>query len=372
MLRCFSILLLSLMLVLGTGCGTDSDRLNDPAGSEADQDKTSSQLVEKPARDLAGFTSEPMAHLDIRPGSCPNNLNPRSQGKLKVALLGSADFDVHEVDISTVMLEGVAPGKSRIKDLRGLGADKDECNCSTAGPDGYDDLIFSFDIGAVTEAAGDMVTGEVMYLSLTGTLQNGPLFVGEDCVKIVGKPVDSDQTGPTSPDELMQIFMTAYETMDFDALRSILHPDFLMILQQSTIEEFPDLGTTLDLNEELRIGQRMFAGLPVTDPNGDLVPGIAAISFSRFYPLDTWQVTPPDDLIPNALFAPFAVEILLDRGQTFSTLKVDGVINFYVTYEVLEVKGEELFHFQMIGQRDQTNLGKVEGTSWGTVKALVR
>jgi hypothetical protein len=372
MLRCFSILLLSLMLVFGAGCGTDGDRLNEPAGSPADQDKASSQLVEKPARDLAEFSTEPQVYLDIRPGSCPNNLNPRSHGKFQVALLGSADFDVHEVDVSTVMLEGVAPEKNRIKDLRGPKVDEGDCHCSSAGPDGYDDLFLSFDTAAVSEAVGDMIPGAAMNLVLAGVLRDGTFFAGEDCVEVVGKPVDSDQTGPTSPDELMQIFQTAYENMDFEALRSLLHPDFQMILQQETIEMFPDLGPTLDLNEELRIGQRMFAGLPVTDPNGDLVPGILGIAFSRFYPLDTWQLTPPDDLIPNALYAPFEVDIWFDRGQTFSTLKVQGIINFYLTYQELEVKGEELFHFQMIGQRDLTNLDKVEGTSWGTVKALFR
>ncbi|MHC4477068.1 MAG: PQQ-dependent sugar dehydrogenase [Planctomycetota bacterium] len=42
--------------------------------------------------------------LDIRPGGCPNPLNPRSHGVLPVALLGTQDFDVTDVDVSTVTI----------------------------------------------------------------------------------------------------------------------------------------------------------------------------------------------------------------------------------------------------------------------------
>jgi glucose/arabinose dehydrogenase len=42
--------------------------------------------------------------LDIKPGSCPNPLNRRSRGVLPVALLGTEDFDVTDVDVSTLTL----------------------------------------------------------------------------------------------------------------------------------------------------------------------------------------------------------------------------------------------------------------------------
>ncbi len=372
MLRCLSILLLSGLLLVGGGCGTHDDGLTDPEGGVEGLNKTSEQRSDKPGQGSLEILSGPSVQLDIRPGSCPNNLNPKSRGKLKVALLGSPDFDVNDVDHSTLLLEGVAPGKHRVKDLIGLGAAEDGCYDSAGGPDGYADLFLDFTTSEVCEAAGDLFPGSGTTLTLTGALLDGSTFTGEDGVRVVGKQVDPGPLGPTNPDELMQVFQAAYENMDFDALRSILHPDFLMILQQSTVEEFPDLGTTLDVNEELRIGQRMFAGDPVVDPNGDLVPGISGISFSRFYPLAPWQLSAPEDLIPNAIHAPFEVEIWMDRGQTYSTLKVQGIIHFYLAYQELEIKGESLFHYQMIGQRDLTNLHKTEGTSWGTVKALFR
>ena len=42
--------------------------------------------------------------LDIKPGSCPNPLNLRSRGVLPVALVGTKDFDVTNVNVSTLVL----------------------------------------------------------------------------------------------------------------------------------------------------------------------------------------------------------------------------------------------------------------------------
>ena len=42
------------------------------------------------------------ADLDIKSGSDPNSINSKSMGLVPVAILGSADFDVIEVDIATV------------------------------------------------------------------------------------------------------------------------------------------------------------------------------------------------------------------------------------------------------------------------------
>ena len=60
---------------------------------------------------IAGFviTSLACEPIDIKPQSCPNPLNVKKKGVLPVAILGTADFDVNEVDPATVELEGVAP-----------------------------------------------------------------------------------------------------------------------------------------------------------------------------------------------------------------------------------------------------------------------
>jgi hypothetical protein len=157
-------------------------------------------------------------------------------------------------------------------------------------------------------------------------------------------------------------------------VREILHPDFLTILQDATVQEFPDVGTTLDVNEELRIHQRMFSGDPVTDPNGQFVPGVAGISFSQFQALDDWAVSSGDDIIPNAEWAPYEVEFLFDRGQEFSSLRVQGTIKFYVTSRDSLHEDVLRQYYQMIGQVDLTSRGGkvVENVLWGSAKAIYR
>lgn len=186
----------------------------------------------------------------------------------------------------------------------------------------------------------------------------GCIFSPDDDPEPKPEPKPIELPFPGSPDVLMQNFQTIYETRDFDEYQKIMHPDFLTILQDETIQDFPDVGETLDVNEELRIHQRMFSGDPVTDPNGDLVPGVANISFSRFINLETWAVSPPTDIIPNAEWALYDVEFLFDRGQTFSTLKVEGTIKFYVTSRDSMHLGSLRQYYQMIGQVDLTSSGK--------------
>jgi len=178
---------------------------------------------------------------------------------------------------------------------------------------------------------------------------------------------------PSSPDQLMENFQTVYEFRYAEGYRELMHPDFLTILQQSTTDEFPDVGTTLDFNEERRIHERMFSGDAVADPEGNLVPGVSHIAFNVFRATDTWVVSPQDGIIPNALWAPFEVDFMFVRGQNFSTLKTSGVIKFYVASKDSLHQGTIKQYYQMIGQVDLTNLGKaVEESNWGSIKALWR
>jgi len=177
---------------------------------------------------------------------------------------------------------------------------------------------------------------------------------------------------PGSPYQLMANFQTIYETRDFDEYRKLMHPDFLTILQDETIMEFPDVGTTLDVAEEERIHERMFSGEAVTDTKGYLVPGVLNIDFRVFRALDDWTMSPVGDLFPEAERAPFEVDFMFDRGQSYSTLKVNGTIKFYVTSRDSLHEGIDRQYYQMIGQVDLTGFKAIETTSWGTVKALFR
>ena len=178
---------------------------------------------------------------------------------------------------------------------------------------------------------------------------------------------------PSNPDQLMANFQTVYEFRYAEGYKELMHPDFLTILQQSTTDEFPDVGTTLDFNEERRIHERMFSGEVVTDPDGIFVPGVRVIVFQVFRALDAWALSPQNDIIPNAEWAPFEVDFLFDRGQNFSFLKASGTIKFYVTSRDSLHEGVTKQYYEMIGQVDLTNIGKaVEESNWGSLKALWR
>jgi hypothetical protein len=126
-------------------------------------------------------------YFDFHPTSCPNPLNIKSRRKSPAAILGTDDFDVTEVDVSTVLLNGaVAPLKSGYEDVATPVINGNECECSSEGPDGYMDLTLKFDTQAIVATLGPVAQHDVVVLTLTGTLLDGTPFAMEDCIKIVG------------------------------------------------------------------------------------------------------------------------------------------------------------------------------------------
>ena len=49
-----------------------------------------------------------LVNIDIRPGSYPNCGNLNEHGVIPVAIFGSTNIDVYQIDTSTVELEGMA------------------------------------------------------------------------------------------------------------------------------------------------------------------------------------------------------------------------------------------------------------------------
>jgi hypothetical protein len=182
---------------------------------------------------------------------------------------------------------------------------------------------------------------------------------------------------PDSPDQLMLNFRTICEDMDFAEYASMIHPDYFMILQQSTRDMYPSVGSTLDVVEERRIHERMFSKQDVTDPDGLLVPGLRTIEFRTFVRQSPWSLSPPTDAIPNADCAVYQVIFLFDRGEAQSILQVQGEIKFYVTHRDSVVSRVTRPYYQMCGQIDLTQDyaqgSKVSAlNSWGSVKCLFR
>jgi len=131
-----------------------------------------------------------IAYVDIKPTSCPNPLNTKSNGKLPVAVLGSDLLDVTEIDPATVRLEGVSPLRWSYEDVSTPLIGGGECECTTAGPDGLMDLVLHFDTQAIVAALGPVIDGEFRELTLTLTTFAGAELSGTDCVWIKHKVKD--------------------------------------------------------------------------------------------------------------------------------------------------------------------------------------
>lgn len=123
--------------------------------------------------------------LDIKPGSCPNSVGVNSRGKLPVALLGSADFDVRDVDVSTLMLAGVPVLKYSYEDVA---APCDGGCCIGDDYDGYDDLNLKFDTPSILETIGDVDSAYEVELTLTGEFLDGTSFEASDTIVLRGQP----------------------------------------------------------------------------------------------------------------------------------------------------------------------------------------
>lgn len=107
--------------------------------------------------------------VDIRPGNDLNPINPVSRGVVPVAILGSEDFDVADVDATTLAFgPGAAPlahaNVPHVMDVNG---------------DGFEDLLAQF---AVQDAA--LQTGDVD-ACVTGELDDGTAIEGCDGVFLV-------------------------------------------------------------------------------------------------------------------------------------------------------------------------------------------
>jgi len=140
--------------------------------------------------------------MDIKPGSCPNPLNLKSNGVLPVAILGSKDFDVKNIDPMTIVLgrEGVAGGVTPIRYNYADVATPftgELCDCHSLYGDGYKDLTLKFSKQEViNELLLSEVAGQTIPLTITFSLKEdkgGTAYSAEDCLKILKKKEKKDK-----------------------------------------------------------------------------------------------------------------------------------------------------------------------------------
>lgn len=127
--------------------------------------------------------------VDVRPGTCPNPLYLCVNEYLPVAIAGTANFDASKINPSTVRLQGVAPisagwmfdGATPYSPF--IGRTK-ALDCTKAGADGIRDYALKFQSKSIVAAIGAVNDGDVVVLKMTGNLNDGTPFVGEDVVVI--------------------------------------------------------------------------------------------------------------------------------------------------------------------------------------------
>lgn len=148
-----------------------------------------------------------MLPLDIRPGSCPNPLNRGGLGLLPVAVLGTMDYDVADIDVSTVVIAradgvgGAVEAHKAVYEDVGTPFDGEPCDCHDLGADGIMDLLLKFrvpDVVAGLDLNG-MNHGSVVELVVSGRLTDGTPFDAYDCIRTVGRNIHADDVGGIVP-----------------------------------------------------------------------------------------------------------------------------------------------------------------------------
>jgi hypothetical protein len=159
---------------------------------------------------------EEVVEIDIKPGSCPNSYNRAGYGVLPVAVVGSPELDVAEIDVESVRVaradgiggeigphEGPPGPHSELEDVATpLGAP--DCDCHDLGGDGVPDLSLKFKTEELVAALqlDELPSGDLVELVVTGTLYDGTPFAGSDCARLVP---------PGSPPNMLQVVSNAAE-----------------------------------------------------------------------------------------------------------------------------------------------------------------
>jgi len=111
--------------------------------------------------------------VDIKPGSDENPVNVGSKGVLPVVVLGNDAFDVADINVTTILLNGTcAPIRHSYNDTNS---------------DGIMDLVLKFDAECVATCLPDVEDGTIVTLVLTGELDDDTPITGSDDVRVLIK-----------------------------------------------------------------------------------------------------------------------------------------------------------------------------------------
>ena len=110
--------------------------------------------------------------IDIKPGGNPNSINPKSKGKIPVAIPGTVSFDVTDVDVTSLAFGVDGDNATPAHDL----TDEDTYleHLQDVNDDGFTDLVSHYKTQETGIAKGDTKA------CLTGDTTGGAPLVGDD------------------------------------------------------------------------------------------------------------------------------------------------------------------------------------------------
>jgi hypothetical protein len=133
--------------------------------------------------------------IDIKPGSDPNSVNPRSNGVIPVAILGAENFDVSIIDPSSLRFGPMESHPAhRLGDPFVLTHHLKDVNL-----DGRPDLVAHFRTWLSGIECGDPDA------TLTGSTVDGQPFAAADTIRTVGCRVSSRETLSQKVDRVFEI-----------------------------------------------------------------------------------------------------------------------------------------------------------------------
>jgi len=112
--------------------------------------------------------------IDIKPGSDPNSINLCSNGAVPIAILGSATFDVNDINTATLRFAEASVKVVGKKDPHSL------CSYEDVNDDGFVDLVCHFVTTDIMALGGESTSATV-----NGELLDGTPIEGTDSINIV-------------------------------------------------------------------------------------------------------------------------------------------------------------------------------------------
>ncbi len=134
-----------------------------------------------------------VASLDILPGVCPNTYDPSSNALLPVTILGSATFDVTQIQWSSIKMYGLdcsaGPLGAHSYQLADVGTEffGGDCACDDLNGDGHLDLVAKFKRNKINDKFDicDVDPGTPIEIIVVGKLNcGGCKFIAQDCIVV--------------------------------------------------------------------------------------------------------------------------------------------------------------------------------------------